>query len=317
MSLYQAAKYGSEFAAYYPRYVRELDAQDLDPCVREMFGGAHTGSVGGSIIGAALYDISTVAGNRVKEERDKIRLVAGMTMWYFDLIDDASDQSDIYLTADEKREALITVAANSLERTDPSLLPDSRFYRAAFHLGTNIYEAVGQDPVAETFRRSVELALQTELKAVDGMHLESHIDYAINIGKACGSVLAGVVEYVRGEPDEAMVVAAQALGAYGELLDHAYEINEDLQSGNSTFATEMIYTHGDTWAARQDAREALLGSAQHYRRQGKEVLSKKQQKMFDAVVTLCDLRYKVIVNLRDHRLGKQRERGSAAALSYQ
>jgi hypothetical protein len=106
-------------------------------------------------------------------------------------------------------------------------------------------------------------------------------------------VYGAAAQMVDGIDYSDMDSAVAGIGAYGECLDHANEIDQDIAEGSKNFTTVFLDRFGDTKSTRKQARGLLKDKAIREYREGLPLLSTKQLAIYDMMRRGIDLRYMI------------------------
>ncbi len=127
---------------------------------------------------------------------------------------------------------------------------------------------------------------------------EEMLGITSSIGASCIEGCAIFTELANGTRLPHLRQAARSIGAYGQILDHATEVDDDLADGSNTFATLVIREEGDSPTVRRKINERYMQVASDVFNEGKAGLSKKQVKRYTTLRRLIDLKFKVINRIK-------------------
>lgn len=216
-----------------------------------------------------------------------------------DIVDTRIDEDQVQERLEEKmaflRSGVDFLIGDAQEQ--PSEKVDLR-YRAAFTLASIIRESFASTSLVrlEDPMRELANAVGQQLICKDPEQL---MKLTHSIGAGCIEGCAIFVEILTEKELQPIRLAARSIGAYGQLLDHATEIDEDLdQEHNNTFATLTIRSQGDCPEVRQAIKERYHDEASDTYRQGAEVLTKRQLKRFNVLRNLIDAKFKFVDRLK-------------------
>lgn len=299
MSLPLAIRYGVEIPSYLPQFREEVSQLSLNG----MSVSISMPDAGSAVFGAAVYDIGrcTQTSNAEYEQRQKCRRLCGLSMKFMNLLDDAIDDPNLALSPEQKRELVTSSVGQIWERSHQVQIsiPETPFFSLAMTLGGALCQEVNQDSPNDSYAKTMYAFADAEAAQGEDLTPEGLLKSVINLGKPCGAIMANSVEFITGNPNDGLVTAAESLGVYGMILDHAFEVNADLRDNSPTIVTEMVRRYGDSRETRKTARELCLDQASDFRRLGLEHLNRRQQSIYLAIAKLFDLRYKVLVRMTD------------------
>lgn len=129
---------------------------------------------------------------------------------------------------------------------------------------------------------------------------EELLEICKTIGATCVDSTAVLVEIVGQRPLPRIRRAAAALGEYGLLLDHLYEIDDDLKEGSHTYPTAIIEIHGDTRKVRKQIKRRMLQEAQSAIERGIGELTPQQKPPYLFLKRMMDLKFRIIKGSRQH-----------------
>ena len=267
MTIAKTIKYGLEIPLYAPTFRKEIVALGIEGLESTLT----MTDLGSAIFAASIYDLATAdekRGNVV--HRHGVRRLGGMSMKYANLIDDAIDDPNLELTPSQKKSLLTNITKKSwgkIEDTnDTSEVPEySRGSILAIRLGNALHAEVDKSPEAHIFEAAIAECLAAESSHTKNTSPESLLESAIDLGRASGSLMSSSVEIISGQIDPVIIKAVEDLGVYGVLLDHIYEVEQDLKDNSPTVMTAIIKRDGDSPTTRASARELLLDYASSYR----------------------------------------------------
>ena len=295
--------YGLEILPYHPLFRSEVKRlvpptqADVHESLMRSLRLADTGS---AIFGAAIYDLATVDRRASPIKRGACQLLGGFSMKYFNLLDDAIDDPSLSLDPDQKSYHLRNIIDQSWIPDRLGEVPNTDYFQGAKILGDAIRDRLlfygDNQPVLATIR-DFEAA---EIGHGYSKTPEELLATVQALGKPCGKIMASIVEVVDVQAStQAIGDAAEAIGVYGMMLDHAYEVNADIKDGSQTVVTAYLEQEGDSPKNRRAARELCLEVANDAYSSGRELLSPKQRKIYKAVADLFAFRYKAVVRLQD------------------
>jgi hypothetical protein len=300
MTIAKTLKYGLEIPLYAPTFRREIIALGIDGLDSTL---TMTDS-GSAIFAASVYDLAAADKETNIVHRHGTRRLGGMSMKYANLIDDAIDDPTLELTPSQKRSLLTNITKKSwgeIEDTnDISEVPEySRGSILAIRLGNALHAEVNKSPEAHIFEAAIAECLAAESSHAENTSPEDLLESAIDLGRASGNLMSSSAEVISGQIDPAVIKAVENLGVYGILLDHIYEVEQDLKDNSPTVMTAMIKRDGDSTVTRASARELLLDYASSFRKSGSQDLSPRQKAIFSGVATLFDVRYKLALKIEE------------------
>ncbi len=297
MSNLLALRYGAEIPLYLPRFKREVE-QLAVAGLRATVSPADTGS---GVFGAAIYDLSAAHEKPNPQHRAESRRLGGLSMKYMNFLDDAIDDPTLGLMPAQKRDLIRRLIGEIWSQTESSgePFPATGYFEMATRLGEALHAEVCDRDTHGSY--TATLSEFAEAEAVHGQDAspDGLLASVIELGKPCGTIMSAGVEIVTGKKDAAVTKAAESLGIYGMLLDHAYEVNADLRDNSPTIVTAMLKRDGDNRRTRKEARELCLDHANDVRQAGREQLSPEQRQIYSAMAKLFEARYKVVVRLKD------------------
>lgn len=291
-----AVRYGMEIPAYVPLFRAEI-VQLAKRGLRTSISTADTGS---AVFAAAVHDLSTVGEKSDPVSRRDSPRLGGLSMKYMNFADDAIDDPTLGLSQAEKRELIIRLVDGIWEPEQiGELFPPTKYFDMAIAMGQILHNEVCERDTHGSYASTMQEFADAEAAHGEDITPEGLLASVIQLGRPCGTIMSSSVGIVTGKSDNATIKAAESLGIYGMLLDHAYEVNADLRDNSPTIVTAIIKRDGNSRKTRKEARELCLDQASDMRRAGMEQLSPKQKKIYIAIARLFDSRYKIVVRLRD------------------
>lgn len=130
---------------------------------------------------------------------------------------------------------------------------------------------------------------------------EEHITFSKEVGAGCVELGAVALEQVEDADYPRIRESARRLGAYIQLLDDAYEIDDDLIEGSKTYATLVIKNEGDTLISRHRVRKVLRTEANNEFARGRSMLTSEQAEIYKVAKALLDIRYKIVKHMQNLR----------------
>lgn len=249
---------------------------------------------GSAIFGASILEIAMLARVPVSPRYVDVKLLAGLGMKYLNALDDAIDDPAVTWSSETKAEAIREAVARDWPQAherpaNVTAIPLERASAIGAAL-RQLLEGSGDLP-------AISMDMERYARA-QGAHVsaqEPHVllTTASELGRACGAVTAGVVGVHAQAGLHAPRHAAECLGAYGLLLDHAYELHIDLETGAKTAATAIIADQGSGSRVRRAARRICLAAAYHEYHTGRGMLTTQQRALYDALARLFWLRYRI------------------------
>lgn len=264
--------------------------------------------LGSAVFAASVYDM-TFDKQRACDlsipysySRRLVRRVGGLAMQYMNLLDDAIDDRELGLNNKQKRD-FITKAVNATWVNNQSLgqgsLPETPYFENSSRLGSHIRDIINTQINPDPFIKTMRQFAKAEGDHGEDKSPEGLMCSVVELGKPCGLIMSSTVQTITGVNDEAVAKAAESLGVYGMLLDHAFEVNADLRDDSPTVVTAIIERDGDSRKSRRAGRAACLDMANDWLKEGSIELTRRQRKIYCGVASLFDLRYKMITRIND------------------
>jgi hypothetical protein len=158
--------------------------------------------------------------------------------------------------------------------------------------------AVYSDLLSRDRDRKVEKIFDELVEVIKRQFSEKNHEELLRIAKTtgacCAESTAVLTEIVRGEEYPKIRESARRMGEYCELLDHWYELDDDLAEGANTYPTVRIRQERDCPALRREIRRELLVHADESVLAGFNCLSTLEQRgIYRTLKTMIDFKYKV------------------------
>lgn len=300
----KTAAYMAEAITSAPRFRGALPKTPYDPEVETfLYSATNLTMATPGIFGGAMFDMALDENPDLivsKQSRKSVTLASHRLVLLEDIVDTRIDEDQVDEPLQEKFDFLYEGVAFLLGDSDeiPNKKNDLR-YRAAFRLAQIIRSQFLPGELSALKAPMYELA-DSAVEQILTQDPEELMQIAHSIGASCIEGCAVFTELAIEKDLPHLRLVARSVGAYGELLDHAGEIDDDLAEGSNTYATARILFEGDSPKLREEISERYSEEAQDVYNQGKELLNKKQLKRYKALRTLIDLKFKYIDKLKRH-----------------
>jgi hypothetical protein len=245
------------------------------------------------IVGGALYDMAHDSETAGRAPRNEVSLATSRLVLIQDLADTVVDL-EIADNTDAKRVGFLRTGLAALADGQVSLNEYSSLrQRATLYVAKNLHDSMfGRDerPDSHAVIEGLASAGEAQLKATTP---ESQLSATRTLGAYCFESIALFTEIVD-TTDYALVrEAARHMGASAIMLDHLYDLEEDLQETTPTYPTLIIAEHGDTPQIRKDIKQELLAQIKLSNSAIFSELSPFQRKRYSQVMNIIGFKHKV------------------------
>ncbi|MFI5271027.1 MAG: hypothetical protein ACHQT9_03220 [Candidatus Saccharimonadales bacterium] len=244
------------------------------------------------IVGSTLYDIAHDGIDIDAHDRRDVAVASSRMSLVQDLMDMIVD-TDMAEASDSERFGFMNTGLGVLLGAQPDTEARPLRQRATLHAAKLLHDTmIGRDTTgssSEVLHELVAVA-QEQLIATEP---SQQLDAAQHLGASCCEAIAVFPEIVDGTSYPFMRKVARHMGAYSEILDHLYEIDEDIAEGATTYATLRLAEEGDTPATRKDIHTDMLNEASRVRRAIMPELSPYQRRRYNGMLNLAVFKYRV------------------------
>lgn len=289
------ASYVLEIPGYLKSFRKELPDFPEDPEIFQFLQSrTNMRSSAWGLFGSGFYDMA-VGGDSSFDvaERQEIALTAHRVFLIEDVVDTRVDTGSGPL--EEKLEFLDQGLAALLgQEIAPTTEPEQDIrFRVSFALASLLRSTFlyrdRNNLINPVFTELVDTAKEQFITT----DTDKLLDIAKSIGATCVDSAAVLTEIAQQKSYPIVRAAARHLGEYGQLLDHYYELDDDLIEGSNTYATAMIALHGDTPKTRKMIKERMLTEARDALMQGASLLDDRQIKPYKMLKRMTDFKFKI------------------------
>lgn len=288
-------KHGAKYTVEFIGDVRNLKnplgtIKEDNQTLQYLSDNKYVGSTLG-MFGKIFYDMSFDDKDIIK--RDLIGKTSTRVLVLENLVDDILD----------KRPEPLETKFNFLNNVESNL------FGRSFHSSQDSQKKIAYSLADSVHRNFLSQYDNSELQkisnklsgAVKTQFVEEDKDELLEIAKTIGAcsldASAVLTEIMAGGNHYDIRKCARKLGEYAELVDHCYEIDEDLAEGNNTYATIMIGEEGDGPSVRKKIKQHMLAIANESVADGFENLDEENKDIYRLLKILTDLNYNVIDRL--------------------
>lgn len=258
--------------------------------IRQRFSNMRV--AGSGLFGSALHDIATL-GEADPTLRKEVAISAAQMTLVQDIADEVVD-TDMSGESNELRFEYLARLGAVLTGERPDHDPDPNLRRrASFHMAELLHDSfLHKDTTGLT-----GVTIGRLIKSAEAQFLATTPTELLHIAKVLGADCIGAIaimpEIAESTEFPDMRRAAWHIGAYCELVDHAFELDEDLVEGSSTYATLRIKNEGDNPLVRKDIRDVMKTEAREVRREGAKHLTRFQKSRYNGLLNFVDFKFKV------------------------
>lgn len=272
-----------------------IDESDVNGDVRRRLyaiaGNRNVAAAG--LIGYTLYDVAQPP-TFSRADRRSVGADGALTICLQDIVDTVVNEDMVDADIADKSDYLDAMSNLLLYGMEParSYVGGSLRERTSRWLAADFYDRVSSTDNAEVFvneARTLNAAVQEQFFCDEPDRM---LTIAETIGSSCVGMVGGLVAAkVPKKSRQDAMRAAHVVGAYGQILDHLYEIGDDLNESSRTYATLRIWDEGDSAAVRKDIKTIMLLRAEQTLAKGLAPFNRRQQKSITSITRLLHLKY--------------------------
>ena len=295
----QAYDYSREMIADQDMYAATLaDITDQEGLDQSLTNQPMVGVSAMGLLSKQSYDTALAVVDRSPDRRREAAIIGGMMLFATDVVDDEIDRAG--MPVDEKfdyLEAWEDTLIDGAKPLSPNEYPVGSVatgIRVSFELAQFLHDRLSDFDRADSVAKVIDPLIRDVKDQITSPNTDEQLQLAVRVGAGCGELSAVMVELVEDQAFPEVVRAEGALGGYAECINHAYEIQEDIDEQSPSYGTIYLKQHGDTPTNRRYVKHQLVRAARQEYQEGTADLDKRQLVIVDSAKLLVDVKYRLL-----------------------